>query len=356
MLKFENKNQTRSVRLYLSLAIFVGCFHVLSLASRYFVTQQFEPTSSTEGALLGLKPVIDIPARPGIRIEKHVGKNWQLWDRSSILGKSEWACNWQVYLPADPSLHRVALPVCLHPRERDRTVSGSIIDTGKWSDCDPLTSLLREEHEPVHLEIGANIGSCVLQVLGTTNATVYAFEPHPENLFRLTSTLMNLEPGMRDRVFLFPIALGDEQGESKIVMNKRNSGNAQVDQLGQVQPHGIPIPVERLDDILSIADTSAISLMKVDVQGFDCFVLKGGKKILTRTQKIVFEVEADQMSRLKGKCTPTLLVNYVKDSGFEISRLAIDGKDNGNPDDLPDFTSFRGRDAVDLVGRKTVRG
>lgn len=284
---------------------------------------------------------------------KAKGEGWEAWDRASILHNDQGLeCNWSVYKPAHPLPHKIAAPICLHSRQRDAAVSGSIMDLGRWPDCDSLTSILRDspDTDKVHVEIGANIGSCVMQVLMTTEATVYAFEPHPSNLFVLTSTLMNLDESYRKRVHLFPIALGEKAGSSTIHMNRKNAGNAQVSRNGSTGA-GIKIQIERLDNVLS--KNLDISLMKMDAQGFECFILDGAPRALRKTKKLVFEVEADQVNRFK-ECTPAAMVETISRSGFKISRLAIEGKDEGSPTDLPDFTKFSGRDAIDLVAHRKI--
>jgi FkbM family methyltransferase len=94
-------------------------------------------------------------------------------------------------------------------------------------------------------------------VLHTTDASVIAFEPSPKNLFRLTSTLLSLPEEMKNRVTLFPVALGDRPATAAIMANPSNAGNTQVKRSDEdqgrdganVETHDIP--VERLDDLLS---------------------------------------------------------------------------------------------------------
>jgi hypothetical protein len=77
----------------------------------------------------------------------------------------------------------------------DRFVSKQIHDKGSWSDCHVLTDLILHrgggaaaaeggQGAPlVYVDIA--VGSCVMQVLLTTDARVLAFEPSAQNLFRL---------------------------------------------------------------------------------------------------------------------------------------------------------------------------
>ena len=71
--------------------------------------------------------------------------------------------------------------MCVH-NIRD-FVSDAIRRKGRWADCDPLPKLWNEAKtgakNEVYVEIGANIGSCVMEMLMSTDANIVAFEPTP---------------------------------------------------------------------------------------------------------------------------------------------------------------------------------
>lgn len=109
-----------------------------------------------------------------------------------------------------------------------------------------------------------------MQMLLTTNATIVAFEPHPYNLFVMTSTFMQLEESLRNRIHLFPIALGAESSESTIHMASDNRGHAVVSKAIRINRRAsflapMAIRVEPLDNIMK--ETATVHLMKMDAQG-----------------------------------------------------------------------------------------
>jgi FkbM family methyltransferase len=203
-------------------------------------------------------------------VAKGMGEKWKVWDRRSVLHPDlGGTCNWHEFRASGRHREAGTAPVfmCLYPRSEDVYVSGSIEGGGHWEDCDVLTEMLSgpvaDKGAAVYMDIGANIGACVMQVLFSTNASILAFEPNPRNLFRLTSTLMHLPEEMKDRVALFPVALGDEPAMTSIVTTPDNAGNTQVrrsegDKLqgggaveGGASVEAQDIPVEMLDDLLS---------------------------------------------------------------------------------------------------------
>jgi hypothetical protein len=63
----------------------------------------------------------------------------------------------------------------------------------------------------------ASIGSCVMQMLLTKNASIIAFEPRPaDQYYVLMSTKLEMSKEYQDRFLLFPIALGAQQANSPI--------------------------------------------------------------------------------------------------------------------------------------------
>jgi FkbM family methyltransferase len=299
-------------------------------------------------------------------VTKRSGKGWEVWDRESVLHEelgdkgTGSPCNWQEYKavgrrynngvgaggksnasnPTDRDSRLPPVFMCLYPRTEDRWVSGLIETKGKWGNCDTLTRRLKGSDRDadtkgmVYMDVGANIGSCVVQILATTDAKVVAFEPNPKNLFRLTSTLMNLPEQMKNRVTLFPVALGSEpSGSATIVSNPNNAGNTQVVQASSTSAEELGvagatvathnIPVERMDDLLS--KDLKVDLLKLDVQGFECFVLAGMEAVLRNTRKIFFEVEEQLLTRFRGTdgtpgtaCSGPLLVRAIQRSGFVV--------------------------------------
>jgi FkbM family methyltransferase len=271
----------RIATIMLMSALFFGC--ILSLVDVFSPYDNFIATSDT----------------PPVFIKKTFGANWHLWDPSQdgVLFRDEFktiSCDWVNFRPA--VLPDLPLPImkstkmCVYgEKSNDMYVSESIRENGRWGECDALSSLVYLNGNELHLEIGANIGSCILQVLLTTDATVVAFEPAPTNLFVLTSTLLALPATLRRRVWLFPIGLGDTAMESTINVDSTNRGNSVVgvkvqEAEGRNYLPPLPISVERLDDVIDVTKIPArdlanrrggISLIKIDVQGFECGVVRG---------------------------------------------------------------------------------
>lgn len=275
-------------------------------------------------------------------VKKTSGENWKLWDRyRPLFRNANYDCSWVNYVPyLPPSIDKDVLnyttstthEMCVHP-ETD-IVSGMIRRTMRFDGCDVLSDFWADYMKdsasagtPVyHFEVGANIGSCLMQVLLTTPDHVHlvAFEPHPKNLYCLTSTLGRLPLRLRQRVTLFPVALGSQPTMSTLHTAAGNFGNSAVskpnpDYENQKIMEPIPIPVEVMDDLINstMVPLLQVGVMKLDVHGYDCQVMNGMKAVLKRTFQVKFKSHPSVLSAFDD-CSPKIVFDQMRAEGFVI--------------------------------------
>jgi FkbM family methyltransferase len=280
-------------------------------------------------------------------LSKTSGPGWEMWDRSSVLFNDlNLTCNWNDYRPfLKRGKVASAVPFCAHPLSDDHFVSNSVVKKGRHIECDGLPVLLDQSmraqmegtsgQAPIYVDIGANIGTCVMQMLLTTNATIVAFEPHPYNLFVMTSTFMKLEENLRNRIHLFPIALGAESSESTIHMASDNRGHAVVSKVIRINKKATFLPpltirVEPLDSI--IKKNTVIHLVKMDAQGFECYIFDGMQQVLLTTRAVFFELEKTVLNGFD-KCSPLILWDKFIKARFE---MHVGGLGGSATQDMPD--------------------
>jgi FkbM family methyltransferase len=277
-----------------------------------------------------VKVSIPVPTATATPVEKHKGvrnairmtsgEGWEMWNRQAVMS-FDWKCLWATFRATNGA----TAPMCVHPGPD--YVSNSISSSGRWGECNRLTSIWDGSgdvinEQSVYLEIGGNIGSCVMQMLLTTKAPIIVFEPDPRNQFALTSTLMALPQELRDRVSLFPIALGSEKGSSTINAAHGNMGNSVVgtqikDDSSQQFYNPIPIRIERLDSILDTKNPGwNVPLLKIDAQGFECYIMDGMGAVLDRIRAMGTEIA---QSWLDGQgCSDAGYLNRLRAAGFDI--------------------------------------
>ena len=159
------------------------------------------------------------------------------------------------------------------------------------------------------LDIGANIGIMTYYLskkVGT--GTVYSFEPVPENISTLERIIKKFK---LTNVYLVKKALGAEAGEIEMVMPK--FGKARKQGLSHVVHDSIDtfndgtkykVPVVTLDEVFENENCQPTAI-KLDVENFEYFVLKGGEKLISKYMPIIYTELWDNENRVK--CMDILL-------------------------------------------------
>eukprot|EP00978_Attheya_sp_CCMP212_P008102 scaffold18862_cov55-Attheya_sp.AAC.1 len=264
-------------------------------------------------------------------------ESWKLieWNNDTTFTPSEhqkFKCDFTTFTSSSTG---ISVPMCVHAF-RDY-VSGSIRRNKRWSDCNLLPVLWNASHvnqtdQSVYVEIGANIGSCVMEMLLGTNATIVAFEPHPMNLFNLKKTVAGLDRKYQDRLRLFPIGLGDAKATNTIYSADNNMGNSVIgkvikDTATQSFSEALQfeIYVEKMSDILS--SDADVKLMKIDAQGFECKIVDGWSEDTAASIETIKMEYADHW--LEGQGCMDIVPKFIR-YGFDVFNGHKGGLNFGN--------------------------
>ncbi|WP_221740396.1 FkbM family methyltransferase [Stenotrophomonas sp. 278] len=137
----------------------------------------------------------------------------------------------------------------------------------------------------VILDVGANIGLTTL-LHSRIAEHVHAFEPSPTTFQLLRE---NLERADRQNVTLHNVGLGEQAGTFELTFAPQNRSGAFVsDQTQASVGHTIErIQIETLDEVVRRSHMPKIDMIKIDVEGFELQVLRGGGKSLSRNKPAV---------------------------------------------------------------------
>jgi FkbM family methyltransferase len=181
----------------------------------------------------------------------------------------------------------------------------------------------------VVFDIGAYVGIYTLWAAKRVglDGFVVAFEPNPLVFRWLVS---NIALNNVRNVKTLPFALGDRAGKMLLYVAGENieasslianhlthnpSGRYTIVSTFTVPMTTLDYVIERPNRIVGKA-ISHIDLVKIDVEGYEMHVLKGGEKALRKglIERFVIEVHKDQVSTKN-------LIEYLKDFGYSIDRV-----------------------------------
>jgi FkbM family methyltransferase len=180
----------------------------------------------------------------------------------------------------------------------DNYIEWTILSTGTYEEeIGKLIKLFLKKGDTA-LDIGANIG---LQSLRMSHAIgmegkVYAFEPleYLQEKFK-----KNISLNKAANVILFPFALSDRQDETnfKIDSHSWNQGAFSLDnQNGGHETQKVIVKVA--DEIPELQRLDNITMIKIDVEGFEYQVLQGLKQTLQKHKPIIiFEYDSNYWTR-----------------------------------------------------------
>ena len=146
-----------------------------------------------------------------------------------------------------------------------------------------LQGLHARGFRPEHIvDVGASVGSWSILALAHWPTARYSlFEPLVEH----TELLEKLRQGCPN-VSWFPYALGSQKGELSLSIYPDQLDAASLAYAG---PGSRRIPVETLDGLVAAGQIPPAELLKIDVQGFEREVLRGGGQFLQGVAVAIIE-------------------------------------------------------------------
>ncbi len=170
------------------------------------------------------------------------------------------------------------------------------------------------------LDVGGHHGQFTLFALERFPAAqIVTFEPQAEGVAKIRSVTSG-EPRVRIENF----ALGEQPGTAELNISKRSDSSSLLP-IGEGQTTAFPgteaattetIQVETLDNLLPDAPERP-ALLKIDVQGFELDVLKGGQRTLSAIDAVF--VECSFVELYSGQPLIGEIVAFLAERGFALA-------------------------------------
>ena len=125
------------------------------------------------------------------------------------------------------------------------------------------------------VDVGGHIGSVASAALKHGAGKVIIFEAIPEKAERLKANFPSS--------VIHAVALGETTGEVPFFVHPQQSGYSSLDKSGDGLIE-IRVPLRMIDDLVTESD---VDVMKIDVEGAELGVLRGGEKMLARCRPVI---------------------------------------------------------------------
>lgn len=208
-------------------------------------------------------------------------------------------------------------------------VGGSWIQRSRWSKPttnDPkiieiLNKNIAKNNNSVLYDIGASTGSFSMLAKFNSRLSVYAFEPQP-NVHEILNKNIQIN-NLTSKITTFQIALSDKESVFPLQVPKKisQSGLATL---------GAPLRFTRAESVSVAASTLDLfskqfnipdpTHIKIDTEGAELFVLKGGEHLIRRTKPILL-LECDEKNTAQFGYHTNDLINLLKSWGYTITHL-----------------------------------
>jgi len=207
---------------------------------------------------------------------------------------------------------------------RSTSFSSKEPDTLIWLESIPEGAVL--------WDIGANVGLYSIYAAKKVNAHVFAFEPSVFNLELLARNIFLNQ--LQGRVTIVPVALTDTLGPSFFKMSSTAWGGA-LSTFGQdFDQHGSKLKSifeyqtmgMTMDEAIQFLNIPPPRYIKIDVDGIEHFILRGGSETLKNVESVMVEIDdcfteqAEETSRHLRSAGLTLLRKFGGDAGSQYNQ------------------------------------
>jgi FkbM family methyltransferase len=197
------------------------------------------------------------------------------------------------------------------------------------------------KHDFVVWDVGANIGFLTLNLArACQNGFIHAFEPDSQSF---SSLKKNVNQNNFTNISLNQIALGVEPQRAtlhKLYVN--NPGANRI--LFQSKRNDIAtesVEVTTCDLVMDKLDMHRLDILKIDVEGFELFVLQGANKLIQKFKPILF-VELAELNLNEHGLTAKVLIDYIESLGYQVldakTMSAIDKQKTNHHTDILCFS------------------
>lgn len=202
----------------------------------------------------------------------------------------------------------------------DKGVELSIFKTGTYEAGTLQVFRLLLCPGDIFFDVGANVGLMTLFVakLVKNSGLVFSFEPVADINSQLRR---NVELNELKNVRIFNTALGSKKSSLKIYSHLEiNRGSSSLVPQTDCLEKGDLVKIEPLDSFIDCLENRLIKLIKIDVEGWELEVLRGGDKLLSSDKAPILCIECSKLHPIFGGNIEDIF-DFLEKRGYHCFRL-----------------------------------
>lgn len=197
-----------------------------------------------------------------------------------------------------------------------------------------VKNILSNERNPVIFDVGANVGnySALVRNLFGKDAKIYSFEPVKKNYESL------MKVSKKNNFNGYNFGFSDKKGGVKMYYNKNGVSLSHasvhkevIERIHLKNSTREKVKLEKLDDFCKKTKIGKIDFLKIDVEGHELAVLKGGKNMINKGKIKIIQLEFNEMN-LISKTNMLDFLGALK--GYNIYRILTNGLALIKPGDI----------------------
>lgn len=187
--------------------------------------------------------------------------------------------------------------VCMavHEDQNDHIISRQLLTGGSYGHAATFSTILRASPGTIMLDVGANVGFHTVQAAALGHEVV-SWEPHPHNVALLRHTLER-SACISPLVTLLPNAVSNATHAGQVLTLRSHESSPGMSTLANREAVPVPLGGEGREFRVGMSTVDEglrnhacakgrrpfkpISLLKLDVEGFEAFALRGSSRLLS---------------------------------------------------------------------------
>jgi len=187
---------------------------------------------------------------------------------------------------------------------------------GEW-ELQHVRALRRLYRGATFLDIGSSIGLYPVSLgreIAARGGSIISVEPVPLNSRRqrINLRLNDLE----SLVTLLEVGLGSQDGELRMRVDPAGADNNAL----IAADGGVAVPIRRLDDVLAELGWPEVTLIKMDIEGYEPEVIAGAHETIRRTRPVIFAEFHRRRMAING-FTMESSWSFLRSCGYRCFRL-----------------------------------